>query len=98
MLVSEVSLARAEHDVLFRWEVRNSWWLAAAYPGARGRRVAERIPRVNDDPLGQDPTASHRAHVSIGCATAEPAPELPDELLHRADPADYRAKAPEGIV
>ncbi len=95
MLCRRVSLALREHDVLFRWGGEEFVVLLPHTRAPEAAAVAERIRRaVTDDPLGQDPnTDPIELTVSIGCATAEPAPELPDELLHRADAACYRAKA-----
>lgn len=94
-LVRRVSGALREHDVLFRWGGEEFVVLLPHTRAPEAAAVAERIRRaVTDEPLGEDPnTDPIELTVSIGCATAEPAPELPDDLLHRADTACYRAKA-----
>ena len=95
LLCRRVSLALREHDVLFRWGGEEFVVLLPHTRAPEAAAVAERIRRaVTDEALGQDPNHDPiELTVSIGCATAEPAPELPDELLHRADTACYRAKA-----
>lgn len=94
-LCRRVSGALREHDVLFRWGGEEFVVLLPHTRAPEGAAVAERIRRaVTDEALGQDPNGDPiELTVSIGCATAEPAPELPDDLLHRADTACYRAKA-----
>ncbi len=95
LLCRRVSGALREHDVLFRWGGEEFVVLLPHTRAPEAAAVAERIRRaVTDEPLGQDPnTDPIELTLSIGCATAEPAPELPDDLLHRADSACYRAKA-----
>jgi len=95
LLCRRVSGALREHDVLFRWGGEEFVVLLPHTRAPEAAAAAERIRRaVTDEPLGQDPNRDPiELTVSIGCATAEPAPELPDDLLHRADTACYRAKA-----
>ena len=95
LLCRRVSGALREHDVLFRWGGEEFVVLLPHTRAPEAAAVAERIRRaVTDDPLAQHPnTDPIELTISIGCATAEPAPELPDDLLHRADSACYRAKA-----
>lgn len=95
LLCRRVSGALREHDVLFRWGGEEFVVLLPHTRAPEAAAAAERIRRaVTDEPLGQDPNHDPiELTVSIGCATAEPAPELPDDLLHRADTACYRAKA-----
>jgi diguanylate cyclase (GGDEF)-like protein len=95
LLCRRVSGALREHDVLFRWGGEEFVVLLPHTRAPEAAAAAERIRRaVTDEPLGQDPNRDPiELTVSIGCATAEPAPELPDDLLHRADAACYRAKA-----
>lgn len=95
LLCRRVSSALREHDVLFRWGGEEFVVLLPHTRAPEAAAVAERIRRaVTDEPLSGDLNADPvELTVSIGCATAEPAPELPDDLLHRADAACYRAKA-----
>jgi diguanylate cyclase (GGDEF)-like protein len=95
LLCRRVSGALREHDVLFRWGGEEFVVLLPHTRAPEAAAVGERIRRaVTDQPMGQDlNTDPIELTVSIGCATAEPAPELPDDLLHRADTACYRAKA-----
>ncbi len=95
LLCRRVSLALREHDVLFRWGGEEFVVLLPHTRAPEAASVAERIRRaVADEPLAMDPNSDPiELTVSVGCATAEPAPELPDDLLHRADTACYRAKA-----
>ena len=95
LLCRRVSGALREHDVLFRWGGEEFVVLLPHARAPEAATVAERVRRaVADEPLGQDPnTDPVELTVSIGCATAEPAPERPDDLLHRADTACCRAKA-----
>jgi diguanylate cyclase (GGDEF)-like protein len=95
LLCRRVSGALREHDVLFRWGGEEFVVLLPHTRAPEAAAVAERIRRaVTDAPLAQDPNGDPiELTISIGCATAEPAPELPDDLLHRADTACYRAKA-----
>ncbi len=95
LLARRVDTALREHDVLFRWGGEEFVVLLPHTGAPEAARVAERVRRaVADDPLEHE-TLPDQLHltVSIGCATADPAPELPDDLLHRADAACYRAKA-----
>jgi diguanylate cyclase (GGDEF)-like protein len=94
LLARRVDTALREHDVLFRWGGEEFVVLLPHTGAPEAARVAERMRRaVADDPLEhpQMPDALNLT-VSIGSATADPAPELPDDLLHRADAACYRAK------
>ncbi len=95
LLCRRVTGALREHDVLFRWGGEEFVVLLPHTRAPEAAAVAERIrSAVTDEPLGRDSrTDPIDLTVSIGCATAEPAPELPDDLLARADSACYRAKA-----
>ncbi|MBP2648854.1 MAG: diguanylate cyclase [Gemmatimonadetes bacterium] len=95
LMCRRVSGALREHDVLFRWGGEEFLVLLPHTRAPEAAAVAERVRRaVADDPLGRDANAEPiDLTISVGCATAEPAPELPDDLLHRADAACYRAKA-----
>jgi diguanylate cyclase (GGDEF)-like protein len=94
-LSRRVSGVLREHDVLFRWGGEEFVVLLPHTRAPEAAAVAERIRRdIDEGPLGLDPNGDPiELTVSIGCATAEPAPELADDLLHRADSACYRAKA-----
>jgi len=95
LLCRRVSGALREHDVLFRWGGEEFVVLLPHTRAPEAAAVAERVRRaVADEPLGKDSnTDPIDLTISVGSATAEPAPELPDDLLHRADTACYRAKA-----
>jgi diguanylate cyclase (GGDEF)-like protein len=94
-LCRRVSGALREHDVLFRWGGEEFVVLLPHTRAPEAAAAAERVRRaVADAPLGQDPNGDAiDLTISVGTATAEPAPELPEDLLHRADAACYRAKA-----
>ncbi len=95
LLARRVDLALREHDVLFRWGGEEFVVLLPHTGAPEAARVAERIRfAVSEEPLEhpQLPDALNLT-VSIGSATADPAPQLSDDLLHRADAACYRAKA-----
>ncbi len=95
LLARRVEGALREHDVLFRWGGEEFLVMLPHTRAPEAAAVGERIRRaVTEEPLKHDLLGDPiELTVSIGSATAEPAPELADDLLHRADTACYRAKA-----
>jgi diguanylate cyclase (GGDEF)-like protein len=94
LLARRVDTALREHDVLFRWGGEEFVVLLPHTGAPEAARVAERMCRA----VAEEPLEHPQMHdvlnltISLGSATADPAPELPDDLLHRADAACYRAK------